>query len=295
MTGRRVTRGAFGIRGSGGMSRRGTGIKRASAGLNRTRALALFVLLASGIGLYGANASQAFAYRHLLLVGASLTPEATIRHELAVPDGVNLFRLSTDGMADRLRALPTVSEAAVEVALPDTLRVRLTERSAIAVWQVGDQGYLIDADGVAFGLAASGTNLPVIVDRRTPNPPDGLPGGLDDAERHPPAEILGIGGTVDPVDFDAASRLGSLRPVDIGSSAAGLHLTIDDAHGFTIDTGKGGWSAVFGFYTPTIRQTDLIPGQVRLLRSLLAGREESIATVVLGDDRNGTYTLKVAP
>ena len=49
---------------------------------------------------------------------------------------------------------------------------------------------------------------------------------------------------------------------------------------------------MFGFYTPTIRRTELIPGQVRLLASLLAGREETVATVILADDRAGTYTLK---
>ena len=42
-------------------------------------------------------------------------------------------------------------------------------------------------------------------------------------------------------------------------------MTIDDEHGFSLDSGPDGWTAVFGFYTPTIRRTDLIPGQVRLL------------------------------
>ena len=41
--------------------------------------------------------------------------------------------------------------------------------------------------------------------------------------------------------------------------------------GFTLKAEPVGWSAVFGFYTPTLRTTDLIPGQVRLLRSMLAG------------------------
>ncbi len=72
-------------------------------------------------------------------------------------------------------------------------------------------------------------------------------------------------------------------------------MTIDDEHGFSLDTGTDGWTAVFGFYTPTIRQTDLIPGQVRLLRSLLAGREATIATIILADDLQGTYTVKAAP
>ena len=107
--------------------------------------------------------------------------------------------------------------------------------------------------------------------------------------------MVDIGSVLDAVDFDAATRLASLRPVDVGSGAAGLHVTIDDDHGFTVDTGPAGWTATFGFYTPTIRKTDLIPGQVRLLRSLLAGQEASIATITLSDDLRGVFTPKTAP
>jgi hypothetical protein len=46
---------------------------------------------------------------------------------------------------------------------------------------------------------------------------------------------------------------------------------------------------VFGFYTPTLRTTDLVPGQVRLLRSLIYGREAAVLRIVLADDRSGTY------
>jgi hypothetical protein len=101
-----------------------------------------------------------------------------------------------------------------------------------------------------------------------------------------------VGDRIDPVDFDAAARLGSLHPADFGSGAAALHVRIDDEQGYTVSTGKDGWTAVFGFYTPTIRRTELIPGQVRLLAGLLAGREETVATVLLADERAGTYTLK---
>ena len=114
----------------------------------------------------------------------------------------------------------------------------------------------------------------MVVDDRIPTAPAPDPRGLDLGDRHPSPPVLRIGDAIDAADFDAATRLGSLRPVDVGSGAAALHVTIDDQHGFSVDSGKGGWSAVFGFYTPTIRQPELIPGQVRLLRSLLAGRED---------------------
>ena len=79
-----------------------------------------------------------------------------------------------------------------------------------------------------------------------------------------------MGDTLDPVILDAARRLGSLRPADLGTAASRLEIQLDDAQGFSLNADPVGWSAVFGFYTPTLRTTDLIPGQVRLLRSMLA-------------------------
>ena len=86
-----------------------------------------------------------------------------------------------------------------------------------------------------------------------------------------------MGSTLDPVILDAALRLGSLRPADLGTAATKLAIRLDDQDGFVMTADPVGWSATFGFYTPTLRTTDLIPGQVRLLRSLLAGREDEVA------------------
>jgi hypothetical protein len=53
--------------------------------------------------------------------------------------------------------------------------------------------------------------------------------------------------------------------------------------------------AVFGYYTPSLRTTDIIPGQVRLLRSLLLGREGLIERIVLASETDGTYVPKASP
>ena len=62
-------------------------------------------------------------------------------------------------------------------------------------------------------------------------------------------------------------------PDDVGSAADGLTVAVTDENGFVIRSRPAGWSAIFGFYTPSLRTPELIPGQVRLLRSLLIGRE----------------------
>ena len=260
------------LRRQAGSGRGGSRIRRASAGLNRTRSLALLVMILSGLALYGANASSAFGYRRLDVVGAG-THVADDGPGRARRDrrGATCSGCRPTGWRDRLRALPTVADASIEIALPDTLRVRIVERKPVLVWQIGAQRFLVDADRVAFAVADAPVDLPVIDDRRERSdaavPPDAR---ASDAPA--PLARVDIGSVLDAVDFDAATRLASLRPADVGSGAAGLHVTIDDDHGFTVDTGPAGWTATFGFYTPTIRKTDLIPGQVRLLRSLLAGQ-----------------------
>ena len=107
--------------------------------------------------------------------------------------------------------------------------------------------------------------------------------------------VLGVGSRLDPVTLDAALRLGSLTPADVGSGARSLVLRVDDENGFTMRTQPGSWTAVFGFYTPTLRTTELVPGQVRLLRSLLAGREDRVERVILADDHSGTYVPLPTP
>ncbi len=71
-------------------------------------------------------------------------------------------------------------------------------------------------------------------------------------------------------------------------------MSIDD-RGFLLDNGSGGWTAEFGLYGPTVRKPELIPGQVRLLASLIAGREPTLDRIILADDRTGTFTVKAAP
>jgi len=106
------------------------------------------------------------------------------------------------------------------------------------------------------------------------------------------ASGLRIGSRVDRIDLDAAARLASLTPADVGSTATSLTLALGDDSGFVLSSSGPTWTAVFGFYTPTLRTTDLIPGQVRLLRSLLGGREATVDRVILADATNGTYIPK---
>ena len=129
-------------------------------------------------------------------------------------------------MLAALESLPTVRAAQVDVRLPGTLAVSIDERVPVMVWQVGDRRYLADADGTLFALMpaqppAEAAALPVIDDQRIES------------------VNLDVGKSLDPVDLDAATRLASLVPADLGSAAVSLGVSVTDANGFVVDDASG--------------------------------------------------------
>ena len=262
--------------------RRTRSIRRASAGLTPVRAGAILAMLLSAAAIYGVAHSSVFIYARAEVEGVTYTDDQEVLAVLEDARGTNLFGLVTGPLEARIRELPTVRTADVSVRLPDTVAVRLRERTPILVWEVGARRYLVDADGALFArladeAPAGAAELPVVEDRRAA------------------AVGLSVGRAIDRVDLDAATRLASLVPADVGSEAEALHVYVSDANGFTIRTRPSTWQAVFGFYTPTLRTPELIPGQVRLLRSLLIGREPIIDRVILASETDGTYTTKATP
>lgn len=262
--------------------RRTKGIRRASAGLRPVRAGALLALIAAIGVAWGLASSDVFAIRDTSIEGATWTPDDAILAALALPADANAFTLGTAELAARVAEIPAIATVAVSVQLPGSVRVAVTERRALLVWRVGTQRFLVDADGVLFAKLGAeppeaAAKLPVIIDARI-------------------ASIaLDVGQHLDPVTLDAALRLGSLTPADVGSEARSLVLRVDDQIGYALRTRPASWTAIFGFYTPTLRTTDIIPGQVRLLRSLLAGREAQVRQVILADDHSGTYIPRATP
>ncbi len=273
------------LRRNSGQARRPTGPRRRSAGLSPVRAAAALVALLSALAIYGVGASSVFAFGRLEIEqpDALLADADVVRSRVRAEAGTsNLFLVRTDGIAASLRDLPTVTDAQVTIQLPDTIRVRLNEREPILVWIVGERRFLADREGALFAVYPA--------DR--PGPTKDLPSILD---RRAASGGLAVGSRLDPVDIDAATRLGSLTPADIGSAKEKLRVAIDDTDGFTVIPIPGGPPAVFGFYTPSLRTPELIPGQVRLLRELLRGREAAIRRVVLASDTDGTYTPRATP
>jgi hypothetical protein len=245
-------------------------------GPSPTRAAALLGVLASSLALYGLTTAPAFAIRRIEVPALTWTDQATVLRWLGVETGSNAFLLRTSRLGDRVESLPAILAASVSVSLPGTVVVHVTEREPILAWRAGKVTFLVDRDGVLFALASANegaaAGLPTINDARAAS-----------------AIGLSVGARIDTVDLDAATRLASLVPDDVGSGATSLAVKITDADGFVVTTSPASWAAVFGPYSTYLRPTSLIPGQVRLLRSLLFGREAGVARITLADETHGTY------
>jgi POTRA domain, FtsQ-type len=284
------------VRGMGGARRRSSR-RRASARLSPRRAIAALVMVGAGAATWGVAASPAFGVRSLDVSGAVVTTSAEVDAVLALGSPPpNSFTLATDALRSGLDAIPSIAGAEVHVVLPGTLRVQIVERTPILAWRVGAALLLVDRDGNVFADAgaadataaarAIAAGLPTVDDLRATGAPVG--GVATDVGTLP-----AVGGQLGPIELDVATRLLSLRPADIGSSAAGLEVQLDDQDGWTVRPAVAApWTAVFGFYSPTLRPADLVPQQVRLLRSLLAGREAHLLRIILADGMHGTYTTR---
>jgi hypothetical protein len=270
-------------------------VKRASARrrFSARRALAALTLVASGLAIYGFAASPAFAVHGITTTGAALTGDAPVLEALALPvpapaavggeGGVNIVTLATAPLAARVAALPTVASVVVTAALPDVLHVAVTEREPILVWEVAGRRWLVDREGrvLADAAAADATAAATAAAADVPTVADGRKG----------SRTLAPGAAVDQVDLDVATRLASLTPEDIGSTAGSIVVSVSDATGWSLSV-PDGWEAVFGFYPGSVRPPDLIPEQVRLLRSLLAVREDRLKRAILASGETGTYSLR---
>ena len=267
--------------------RRSRPVRRASAGLSPVRAGAALAMLATAAAIYGVGASSAFDYRSHpghRRASSRTRPSSSRRWRVrARPEPVRAVRPARSVAA--LERLPTVSSAPGRRSrLPGTLAVTVDERVPVLVWQVGDRRYLADADGTLFGADAGTTRRPMSrssAGRRRPRVDVGRPRRRASARPGRPRRR-------DPARRRSSRATSAARPCRSRSASPTRTASC-------VETRPGSWSAVFGFYTPSLRTTDMIPGQVRLLRSLLTGREATVERVILASETDGTYVPRAAP
>ena len=219
------------------------------------------------------------------VVGTQLLDPDAVIVAANIPIGSSLLGVNLRAAEEAVAALPLVASVRVSAGLPDGIQIRVREKSLLLRWQIGDRIYAVSESGELLGetatldlapsAAAALAAAPLLFDDRTSSP-------------------LPTVGQLTATELDVATRLASLTPEDLGTAATTLTLRLLSDFGFVVEAAGPSieWNAVFGIYSATIRPTSMIPGQVRLLRSLLAGRETRIGWVILADDQAGTYTAK---
>jgi hypothetical protein len=120
--------------------------------------LAVGLMAAFLSGIFAVGISPSFAAHTLQIHGATFTSESIVRSILAMDDTPNAFRIDTDQAAEQLARLPAVESASVQVQLPSTVVVTLVERQPKLVWVIGDKRYVVDQDGLIFGLVDGAGN-----------------------------------------------------------------------------------------------------------------------------------------
>ncbi len=122
---------------------------------------------APGLGdrLNGLLVRAGLGVNQVWLMGHGATPADDIFAALALDEAGALPTYDVAAARRRIEALPWVARASLTRLLPDTLDVRIVERTPYAVWRRGDRFDLIDAEGRVLGPVPAGarTDLPLVV------------------------------------------------------------------------------------------------------------------------------------
>ena len=166
----------------------------------------------------------------LLRQGAVTGARHTVAADAIAQSGLErarAFRASASESRARLRALPAVRDARVDLDVLGTYRIALTEREAAGRWLIAAVEWFIDAEGVLFA-SVDPTAAPAlrVRDLRVAR---GTPG-----ER------------MDPALVQAALRLAALAPGELRADMRGPEVVIEaGANGIVLRSGAR-WEVRFG-------------------------------------------------
>jgi cell division protein FtsQ len=97
------------------------------------------------------SADAGYTIQDVVSLGRNETPAEAVLAALGVRRGQPMMEFDPKTAKQRLEALGWVRTATVQRQLPDTVRVHLVERQAMARWQHDGGTVLVDRDGVVIG------------------------------------------------------------------------------------------------------------------------------------------------
>jgi cell division protein FtsQ len=113
--------------------------------------------------MVAASAGMGMTVKQVLADGRVETSQADILAAVGVRGGEAILGIDPDAARARVETLPWVRSAAVERRLPDTIRVRIVERRAVAWWQKDGKMVLIDRTGEPIRVTPTGRYQGLIV------------------------------------------------------------------------------------------------------------------------------------
>lgn len=165
-----------------------------------------------------------------------------------------VFLASASEARQVLLGIPAVRDASVEVALPGSARISLSEREAVGRWVVGSLEWFVDADGVLFS-SVDATAAPAL------------------RVRDERAETRSAGERIDPGVVAATLRLAKIAPGELRPDATAPSVRIRPGpDGIVLDTG-GGWEVRFGSHERIDEKIELL---ARFLREQPGRRLEYV-------------------
>ena len=116
-----------------------------------SRVIVVAAVVAAALWTWQHTQSDArFALKTIEVTGAVHTPRAAVDAITRAYVGGNLFKLDIANVQKDLAKLGWVSRIDAEKKLPGTLRLRIVERTPVALLQSGDRLQYVDESGVAF-------------------------------------------------------------------------------------------------------------------------------------------------
>jgi len=132
--------------------------------------LAVGLVVGCSIGLY---ASPILRVQDIEVVGATAVSRDEVL-SLTRLEGDSMMRLDLAAAERRVESIPMVQSARLERHWPQTVRVVINERMPWAFWQIGQDRYVIDNEGIVLPGSAPLQNGPTILD--VSGPPRLVPG-----------------------------------------------------------------------------------------------------------------------
>lgn len=128
----------------------------------------VFTLALAGLWAYRHTQSdERFAVRKLEVDGVLHTPRAALDAVTQQYIGLNLFQIDIARVQRDVRGLGWVRRIDIEKQLPDTLRIKVTERTPVALVRKGETLQYVDDEGTTFAEltpSVGDDDLPIITD-----------------------------------------------------------------------------------------------------------------------------------